>query len=72
MNLLIQVTAGMNTLNHYGIMHLDLKPDNILFDGNHHYKICDFGCSELTESGSFVPLPTRADVAFGTPRYICP
>jgi eukaryotic-like serine/threonine-protein kinase len=35
----------LNGLHDEDILHLDLKPDNILIDENDNLKIIDFGCS---------------------------
>uniref|UniRef100_A0AAR5Q3B0 non-specific serine/threonine protein kinase n=1 Tax=Dendroctonus ponderosae TaxID=77166 RepID=A0AAR5Q3B0_DENPD len=41
----IDITAGLAYLHHHGVMHLDLKPKNILVSRENVCKICDFGNS---------------------------
>ncbi len=42
-DLFIQVAKGLNALHLQGYVHCDLKPNNILVDGNGTVKIIDFG-----------------------------
>ena len=52
-------------------MHLDLKPENILVANKEgtHYKLCDFGCSQLSE---FSKMSGYEITSFGTFNYLAP
>lgn len=41
------VAQGMHCLHEQGIVHLDLKPSNVLLDSDMNPKIIDFGISEV-------------------------
>ena len=43
--IIFQILQGVNYMHKHGIMHRDLKLNNILLYGN-DVKICDFGCSK--------------------------
>ena len=43
----INLIENLREVHSLGFLHLDLKPDNILYDANYHVKICDFGEAKL-------------------------
>ena len=45
-NLANQLVLAVNYLHTHNVLHLDLKPANILVNPQHHCKIIDFGCSQ--------------------------
>jgi len=65
-----QVSAGLQYLHRKGVVHRDLKPDNLLRDRDGTVYLSDFGVSELFEvgdAGSGV-YGTRGTVAFMAPE----
>lgn len=74
-----QVALAMEYLHCKGIMHLDLKPDNLLYfnrgDGKQCLKICDFGISmPWTYQGEFSTRVVTAcyrppEIVMGHRRY---
>jgi serine/threonine protein kinase len=43
---LAEVVLALEALHNYGIIHRDIKPQNIVIDKNGHIKITDYGLSE--------------------------
>lgn len=43
---LAELVMALNDLHNEGVVHRDLKPDNILIDSNGHIKLTDFGLSK--------------------------
>ncbi len=64
-----QIIAGMITVHNEGIIHKDLKPDNILLSDNKKVKISDFGISEKVRSSRSRLDETRKE---GTREYMSP
>lgn len=52
-----------------GVVHRDIKPDNIMVTKGGAVKITDFGLARLTEGASRV---TRTGQVLGTPAYMAP
>lgn len=63
------VLAGVEYLHSEGVLHRDLKPDNILYNSEFDVAITDFGLGIQLDSGS--TTLTKYTV-FGTDRYCSP
>ncbi len=64
-----RVALALDHAHKRGIIHRDMKPDNILFDANDNPYISDFGVAKLTESGY---SSTQEGRMIGTPGYMSP
>ena len=65
---LAQLVAGVQALHDAGVLHLDLKPANILVDRSGRVVILDFGLADFRDTAHVSP---REHIA-GTPGYIAP
>lgn len=63
-----QIADGLAHLHAHEplVMHRDLKPANILFDAEHHCKICDLGASR------FMDVDKTMSNGVGTPLFCAP
>ena len=41
-----QLVSALSNLHHHDVLHLDVKPANVLVDTSHHCKVIDFGCAQ--------------------------
>ncbi len=66
--LIAQIVSGLKAAHDAGVVHRDLKTDNILVDAKGNAYILDFGIARKTDS---VRLTTSGEV-LGSPLYIAP
>jgi eukaryotic-like serine/threonine-protein kinase len=68
-----QVCRALEVAHEEGIVHRDIKPQNLLVDPTGFLKVMDFGIARLAERpvGGDHPL-TAAGVVVGTPQYMAP
>ena len=75
-----QACAAIEAAHRLGIIHRDIKPDNIILldshDGIPHVKILDFGIAKLLdrtdEERETDPTLTQVGTVIGTPNYMSP
>lgn len=64
-----QVAAGLSALHQAGVLHCDLKPENVLLTKDHQVRIMDLGISRLLDE---VGLPPRPGEFSGSLLYAAP
>ena len=62
--------AGLNAAHERGVLHRDVKPENMLFAASGALKVTDFGIAKVV--GGAETLLTRAGDVIGTPAYMAP
>lgn len=63
-----QIARGLSAIHHVGVIHRDLKPDNIMLVDGMRVKITDFGIAR----GDVSMLTGNADQIVGTIAYLAP
>jgi len=76
-NLVRQVLAGLDHAHSAGLVHRDLKPDNVIVEQDHHGqevpRIVDFGIAALrSDEAAGAGRLTAQGALLGTPRYMAP
>jgi len=66
---LVQVAGGLAAVHKTGVVHRDLKPDNIMIRADGSLAIADFGIAKRVGD---VHGPTRHGDVMGTPYYLSP
>jgi len=75
LDIAIQVCAGLAEAHSHGVVHRDLKPDNIILArrrGGEVAKILDFGIAKILDPNESPADITRVGLVRGTPIYMSP
>lgn len=63
-----QICCGLEAIHEQGIIHRDMKLENILISSEGTVKIADFGVAHLSDSIAM----TEGGIMVGTPKYVAP
>ncbi|HKD18029.1 MAG TPA: serine/threonine-protein kinase, partial [Thermoanaerobaculia bacterium] len=63
-----QVAEGLKAAHDQGVIHRDLKPQNIMIDSHDHVYVTDFGLAKHAEQSGM----TQTGAVIGTPFYMSP
>src|SRR5438105_10444442 len=66
--ILLQVARALAYAHKSGIVHRDIKPDNIMFDEHGQAVVTDFGIAKAATGGKL----TGTGMSIGTPHYMSP
>ncbi len=73
--ILRDVADALSYAHRHGVVHRDIKPDNVLL-ASHHALVTDFGVAKALSASTGQPPErsslTSAGVALGTPAYMAP
>jgi eukaryotic-like serine/threonine-protein kinase len=69
--ILIEVCDALAYAHAHGVVHRDIKPDNVLLSGRHAL-VTDFGVAKAVSEATGRQRITTAGVAMGTPAYMAP
>ena len=68
LQIFLKVCDAISFSHSKGVIHLDIKPDNILIDNNGQVKIVDFGACHVAGIAE-IATPLQRDIALGTASY---
>ena len=68
-DLIAQACAGLGYAHRAGLVHCDVKPQNMLVTPDRRLKVVDFGISRLLAS---ISPDERSEVVWGSPQYFSP
>ena len=75
--ILVEITDALGFAHAQGVVHRDIKPDNVMLSGRHAL-VMDFGVAKAVseagspEAGGGRQTLTTAGIALGTPSYMAP
>ena len=69
--ILRDVVDALTDAHAHGVVHRDIKPDNVLLT-KHHALVTDFGVAKAVSEATGRQALTTAGVALGTPAYMAP
>ena len=67
--LMVQACAGVGYAHRAGLVHCDIKPQNMLITPDNRLKVVDFGIARALAS---IQPDERSEVVWGSPQYFSP
>jgi len=72
-NLMRQVAAALQKASDRGIVHRDVKPENVLLSATGEAKVADFGLAQIANPANDAGVGiTQVGITMGTPLYMSP
>jgi serine/threonine-protein kinase len=71
LRILRDVAEALSYAHEHGVVHRDIKPDNVLLT-KHHALVTDFGVAKALSAAASTGSETSAGIALGTPAYMAP
>ena len=69
--LITEVVDALSHAHEHGVVHRDIKPDNVMLSGRHAL-VADFGVAKAVSEATGRNTVTTLGVAVGTPAYMSP
>jgi eukaryotic-like serine/threonine-protein kinase len=66
--IMLQICRALEAAHAEGVIHRDLKPQNVMLDANGRVYVMDFGIAR----SAFLPGMTQTGALIGTPEYMSP
>ena len=70
-SIIAQIADALEVAHRHGVIHRDIKPDNIMFDAAGTPKLADLGVAKFTD-GENKTTVTTTGMIIGTPAYMAP
>ncbi len=71
LRILMEVVDALAHAHAHGVVHRDIKPDNVMLSGRHAL-VTDFGVAKAVSEATGRQQVTTVGVALGTPAYMAP
>jgi serine/threonine-protein kinase len=69
LNLMVQACAGVGYAHRAGLVHCDIKPQNMLITPDRRLKVVDFGIARALAS---IQPDEKEEIVWGSPQYFSP
>ena len=68
----VDVAAALDAAHRQGMVHMDVKPGNVLITGEGQVKLADFGIAKALNAGAETDLTNEDGMVMGTATYLSP